>query len=137
MGAKARAHEKGPAKNHTALTRTNQREGGIVPAFGETTGGHGVPVALAPEEGVALLLPSVGEDGLEEDGAVDGVGFDGLVGDPVEAPFVAPGNVPHGDPLGVVPVFGVADDGPLGFEVEFVGDVLRGTPLGFVDPGVV
>jgi len=81
-----------------------------VPPVGETDGGHELPVAVAPEEGVPALpgfeLDGVGLDGLELDDDPDEFSVD-----PADAPFPALGTVPHGDPLGEVPAFGDTVDG--------------------------
>lgn len=89
-------------------------------------------MALVPEEDEPLL-PALEEVG----GVVDG--DDGVAPDPADAPFATLGIVPQGDVVGAVPVFGVTDEGcpPLGLEGELVGDVVLGTPLVELDPGVV
>jgi hypothetical protein len=83
-----------------------------VPLFGETDGGHGLPVADAPEEGVPALpwveAPGVELDGFEGD---DDDEPDGFALEPLDVPLSAPGKAPHGDPLGEVPVFGFTVDG--------------------------
>jgi hypothetical protein len=119
--------------------------GGVAPPLGETEGGQGLPVALAPEEG-APPLPAVEFDGFELDEFEldefdpDGFEEDGDEPDefgvePVDVPLPAPGKVPHGDPFGEVP--GVTVDGwPFGFDVEFDGEVVFGVPFGEVEPGV-
>jgi hypothetical protein len=113
--------------------------------LGDATGGHGVPgvelipgllgdVPLSPWP---LALPGV--DGFELDELEFGV-------EPgVE--FVAPGRVPHGEPLGEPPglfgVFGLTVDGCVVLPgvglvgVVEPGTVALGVPLGEVDPGVV
>lgn len=112
--------------------------------LGEATGGQGVPgVGLIPEllGDVPPLLwpfsfPAVDEFGFEE------LEFDDPeLGDPEfgtepafgvveEDPFVVPGRVPHGDPLGELPGFGVYGlvDGWL---------FVFGVPVGDVEPGAV
>lgn len=119
--------------------------------LGEATGGHGLPgVGFIPELLgdvppllLLWLLPVPGFDGFElepgfelddpEFGVVPGV------------PFVAPGSVPQGEPLGELPglfgVLGLMVDGcvvPPGVGVagEFdPGTVVFGVPLGEEDPG--
>jgi hypothetical protein len=108
--------------------------GEVLLPLGETTGGHKVPgVGLIPGLlGDVPLLPwppvLPGVDGFELDEPEFGV-------EPgVE--FVAPGRVPHGEPLGeplgLFGVFGLTVDGC----VLLPGTVVFGVPLGEVDPGV-
>jgi hypothetical protein len=86
-------------------------EGGVLlDPLGDDAGGHGVPEGLVPglacdvPESLLELLPGVTGDEPEFDESGFGepafdpeLGFEAL-GDPG-----VPGNVPHGDPLGVVP----------------------------------
>lgn len=114
--------------------------------LGDATGGHGLPPGVIPgllgELPPPLLLwplalPEV--DGLEPDAPE--------FGDVLEDPFVLPGNVPQGEPLGEPPgllgVLGLMVDGwvvlpGVGVAGEFEpGTVVFGVPLGDVDPGVV
>lgn len=112
--------------------------------FGDAAGGQGVPEGLVP--GLACDVPAslpeavdepeLDEAGFDEPGFDPGFGF-GALG----APGV-PGNVPHGDPLGVVlGLFGV-----LGFTVDgcvllsgvgLAGEFEPGTVPGVVFLGVV
>lgn len=76
---------------------------GAVLEFGDTTGGQGLlGVGVMPGFEGDVLLPVLGAVGA-------GDGLPGVAGDvPLLAPFVGPGKVPHGEPLGEVPgVFGV------------------------------
>lgn len=63
-----------------------------------------------------------------------------------DVPFAEPGNVPHGDPLGVVPgvfvVLGLTVEGCVVPGVAGLGELdpgalVFGVPLGEIDPGVV
>lgn len=122
-----------------------QASGEVLLPLGDATGGHGVPgVGLIPGLlGDVPLLPWLlvppGVDGFELDEPEFGV-------EPgVE--FVAPGRVPHGEPLGEPPglfgVFGLTVDGCVVLPgvglvgVVEPGTVVFGVPLGEVDPGVV
>jgi|SRR5216683_1615839 hypothetical protein len=90
-------------------------EGGVLfDPLGDDAGGHGAPGELLPgfvcdvPESLPELLPGVAGDepefdDPEDDPEFDEPGFDPEFGfDVLGAPGV-PGNVPQGDPLGVVP----------------------------------
>jgi len=122
-------------------------EGGALVPLGEAIGGQGWPFGCIP--GVAEFpCPFAVVDG--DDPEFDDPEFEDPVFDvePLAAPGV-PGNVPHGDPLGVVPglveVFGFTVEGCVVFQgvgglVEFepgtvdgvFGVVLVGGFVGFV-----
>ena len=116
-------------------------EGGVLfDPFGDDVGGHGVPEGLVP--GLACDVPASlpelppGVAGDEPEFDEPEFGFEAL-----GAPGV-PGNVPQGDPMGVVPgLFGV-----FGFTVEgcvllpgvgLPGEFEPGTVSGVVFLGVV
>jgi hypothetical protein len=116
--------------------------GDVLLAPGDATGGHGLPgVGLIP--GVVGEVPPPfglpGVDGFELDDPAFGVVLD--------VPFVVPGRVPHGEPLGELPgfvgVLGLMVDGcvvppGVGAVGEFdPGTVVFGVPLGDVAPGVL
>jgi hypothetical protein len=115
----------------------------LLVAFGEATGGHGVPgVGLIPEllgDAPPLLLwvfpPAelAAVDGFELDDpefvvllAVPSLAVDGLLVPAVDG-LLVPGKVPQGEPLG---------EAPGGFEVLGTVDGWVVFPVGF-DPGVV
>lgn len=136
----------GPAESIPIILRFVTHEcGEVLLAPGEATGGHGLPgVGLIPGLlGEVAPLPLglfglAGADGFEFDDPAFGVVLD--------VPFVVPGRVPHGEPLGELPgfvgVLGLTVDGcvvlpGVGVAGEFdPGTVVFGVPLGDAVPGV-
>jgi len=108
--------------------------------LGETTGGQGVP-GVGLVVGVFGDVPLLGVEPFVVPG-VDGevLGFEdpGFAVEPA-VPFIAPGKLPHGEPLGEMPgLFGLFVDGCVVLPGATVGEFepgATGVVLGVVVPG--
>ena len=108
----------------------------VLPPFGETVGGHGVPgVGFIP------LLPEFELCALPEE--VDGVELDPVVPVVPAVPLAVPGKVPQGDevgevvePLGAVVLLGAVVFGVVVLGVVDSGAVPFGVEVGEAEPGV-